>query len=333
MLSGKLSCKSCDRVYPIINTIPRVLPDHFKEGLLVYSSFFNQYNNHFKDFFIDITDKEYLRKKEINKQKLTQKSFGYQWTTFAQMSTAFEENFMNYINPIKKSYFKGKRGLDVGCGFGRHIFYSASFGAEMVGLDLSSAIDSTYENTRRLENVFLIQGDIYNLPLKEDQFDFVYCVGVLHHLPNPFKGFKSILKMVKHHKDIFIWVYSKARPISNSLIESVRTFSYKIPFTPLYYLCYVAAFLDWTVIGPYKLLSKNRFFKRMLDPITFTRVKLYAQYPFQVSHADWFDRLSVPIRFYYNKKDLEEWFKETHVESIAITPTEKYGWRAYGRKK
>ena len=39
--------------------------------------------------------------------------------------------------------FKGKIGLDLGCGFGRHVYNSAQFGAEMVGVDLSEAIEST----------------------------------------------------------------------------------------------------------------------------------------------------------------------------------------------
>src|SRR4030043_2454653 len=94
-------------------------------------------------------------------QKKTQKSFGFQWTAFSEMCCDFRENFLNYISPVSPEFFKGKLGLDAGCGFGRHIYNAALFGAKMVGMDFSSAIEMAQRNTSGLKNVFLIKGDIY----------------------------------------------------------------------------------------------------------------------------------------------------------------------------
>ena len=70
-----------------------------------------------------------------------------------------------------------------------------------------------------------------------------------------------------------------------------------------------------------------------MDKFVFERIKVYGNYPFQVAYADWFDRLSPPLRFYYDKPDIEKWFKDAGLEDIRVTPTGFYGWRGFGIKK
>ena len=77
----------------------------------------------------------------------TRESFGYQWTVFSEMAIDFRQNFLELHPPLDERFFPGKRGLDLGCGFGRHIYNAAKFGAEMVGVDISDAIESTRVNT------------------------------------------------------------------------------------------------------------------------------------------------------------------------------------------
>ena len=240
-------------------------------------------------------------------------------------------NFLNYIYPVKPQFFEGKIGLDAGCGFGRHLFYAAEFGAEMIGVDLSEAVEAAYRNTKHLPNVHIIQADIYNLSFRDNSFDFIYSIGVLHHLPDPKEGFKSLLPLLKSGGAIFIWVYSTARPGLNYLIELIRKVTTKIPYKPLKYLCFLAASLEWILlIKPYKILSTKSISKNLINHIAPSRIKLYAQYPFQVSYADWFDRLSAPIRFYYSEDDIRQWFEEANLRNIIVSPTGAYGWRGFG---
>ena len=301
VISGFLLCSNCKRVYPIINSIPRMLLD---------------------EFIVD------------ERQRKTQKSFGYQWIQFSEMVIDFKENFLNYIYPVKEDFFKGKLGLDAGCGFGRHIFNAANFGAEMVGMDISKAIDSSYKNTRHLPNIHLVQGDIYNPPFRESTFDFVYSIGVLHHLPAPENGFKSLVSLVKEHGSIFIWVYSNRRKFINLLLEAVRNIAHRLPHGLLKYICFVISIVDYSLfIFPYKIMSKIPLFNKFIRKIYFQRIVLYAKYPFQVCFADWFDRLAPPIRYYYDDKDMKIWLDEVQLRNQAISPTGLYGWRAYGEKR
>jgi hypothetical protein len=92
------------------------------------------------------------------------------------------------------------------------------------------------------------------------------------------------------------------------------------------------SFIDYFFfIYPYKFLAKAIGFE-FLNRVTPERVRLYARFPFRVSWADWFDRLSAPIRFYYNEEDLRQWAKNANLKNVVISPTGLYGWRLYGEK-
>lgn len=124
-------------------------------------------------------------------KKKTSDSFGFEWNVFNEIKP--EISFLEYISPIDKSYFKDKLVLDAGCGSGGYAYYAANYGAEVVAFDLSDAVKATYKNTKN-EHVQVLQADIYHLPLKNELFDYIYCIGVLHHLPKPEKGFRELIK-------------------------------------------------------------------------------------------------------------------------------------------
>ena len=126
----------------------------------------------------------------------TLRSFSYQWTEFSQMYEHWEENFRSYFEPlVTPDSFAGRLVLDAGCGFGRHAYYAGSYGAEVVAMDLSEAVEAAYANTRDLSKVHVIQGNIYDPPLRP-KFDLVYCVGVIQHLPDPAKGFSRLAEVL-----------------------------------------------------------------------------------------------------------------------------------------
>ena len=261
--------------------------------------------------------------------KRTQRSFGYQWTVFGEMKDQFEEDFLNYIHPVGREFFTGKRGLDAGCGYGRHMFHAARFGARMVGLDFSRAIERARDVTAGLTRVQVVQGDIARPPFQPGSFDFVYSLGVLHHLRDPEAGFRALLPLVRPGGAAFIWVYSKSRGFTNTVLEAVRAFTSRLPLPVTRGLSWIGAAIDWVgFILPYRRL--RRALGPRVDRVVLPRIRVYARYPFQVCYADWFDRLSAPIRFYYNEQDLEKWAERAGLMNVRISSTGLYGWRLYG---
>ena len=267
-------------------------------------------------------------------QDRTRRSFGYQWTAFHDMVEAFREGFLTYIHPLGPEFFPGKFGLDAGCGFGRHAYYAAEFGAEVVGMDFSAAIDAARTNTAACKGIHLVQADIYRPPFAEGSFDFAYSLGVLHHLPDPERGFRALVPLVKPGGAVFVWVYSTARPVVNAMLETARAVTRRLPLGALHVLSLAAAGVDWGgFIGPYRMARRVPGVAPLAERIAPPRIRLYARYPFQVSLADWFDRLAAPRRHYYGPDELAGWAARADLADARITPTGKYGWRLYGHRR
>lgn len=326
IINGLLKCEGCQRHYPVINGIPRMLPDKFMPTVKInHQEFFEKYG----EYNIDRYAKD--DSWEARETKRTSRSFGYQWNVFSTMYKDWKENFLDYAQPLDEKFFAGKKGLDMGCGFGRHLYWSSTFGAEMVGVDLSEAVEAAYKNTRHMQNVNVVQGDIYNLPFKKGSFDFGYSIGVLHHLPDPRKGFSKLAEMVRPGGTVFAWVYGVRTGPVEWISVIMRKIARMISLRMLHMICFmIAVFLRIFSHYPYRALSAVGL-KGIANKLP---LKDHARYPFSVTIADAFDRLSVPIVYYYNEDEFREWFVGEGLTDIQILRRFKNNesWRGVGIK-
>jgi SAM-dependent methyltransferase/uncharacterized protein YbaR (Trm112 family) len=325
IIEGRLTCVGCEREYPVIKGIPRMLPDQLFNRLFSYHRDFLSRHG-FKARNITKNEKSYDEKKR------TLDSFSFQWNTFGEIYNNYEEDFLDYVEPLNSGFFSGKFGLDGGCGFGRHIYYAAKYGSEMVGLDLSEAVEAAYRNNRDFQNVHIIQGDIYNPPFKENIFDFCYSIGVLHHLPDPPSGFRSLTRFVKPGGVMFAWIYGPREGISERVTIFLRKFTTRMNYKALYFLCLLIA-LSLRAFShyPYMFLSKFNFAKGIVEKLPF---KYYRSYPFKAVIGDTFDRLSVPLVRYYSGDEVSRWFEILGFRDINIIRRYRHNesWRALGIK-
>ena len=312
---GVLTCDSCGRTFPIINAIPRLLPDaHIHAVVQYHGDFFRRWRID-ADAVIRRSSKA-ARTGRLSAERRTVKSYSYQWRKFKEMYPHWEQVFLDSIRPMTPNFFQGRCGLDAGCGFGRSLRYAASYGGEMIGLDLSEAIEAARDNTRHLPNVHLVQGDIFHPPIAPAALDFVYSIGVLHHLPDPKAGFMTLTRLLKPNAPIFIWVYLRLRGRQIAAFSLMRAISTRMPLRLLNVVCLALAAGQWLAwIVPYRILNSCRATRRLARHIPFT---LYARYPFRVLHTDWFDGLSVPLVNYYRREHVEAWYREAGLERVQI---------------
>lgn len=322
---GLLACPSCGRGYPIINGIPRVLPDELVHIVRAYhGDFFQRFRNRLPT---DCGDCEATRHDRWwQDEHRTLRSYSYQWRKFNEMLPHWKQVFLDSIRPVEPAFFHGKLGLDAGCGFGRSLYYAASYGAEIIGMDLSEAVESARANTRHLANVHVVQADIFHPPLRQRSLDFVYSIGVLHHLPDPNRGFFTLSQLLRPGAPIVIWVYSRGRGRQIALFTLARALSTRLPLRVLDVLCLALAAGQWVLwILPYRLQSRFEATRGLARRLPFT---LYAAYSFRVLHADWFDGLSVPLVNYYRREEIVGWFREANLERVRID--RDWGGRALG---
>ena len=70
-------------------------------------------------------------------------------------------------------------------------------GAIVVAADYSTSVDACYENLKHHENLYIIQANIYELPFKDNSFDYIYSLGVLQHTPDVKGAFFSLPRLLK----------------------------------------------------------------------------------------------------------------------------------------
>lgn len=298
IMEGKLNCAQCRRAYPISGGIPRLLPD------------------------------------ELSKDKQeTAAGFGYSWKVFNHLDEVYEQQFLDWVSPVSRDFFKGKLVLDAGCGKGRHSWCSGRFGAkDVIGLDLSEAVEVAYLNTREMPNVHIIQGDIYNLPFRV-QFDYIYSVGVLHHLPDPGGGFHSLSKVLKPGATISAWVYGRENNgwitnFVNPFREHVAT---KLPRLML-------RFVSW-MLTVFILYPVVKFFYRPINILApgMARWLFYNDYLFYISRLSFrdiysivLDHLIAPTAFYLKKEEFAQWFEKARLQDVQINWHNRNSWRGLG---
>ena len=315
-MDGEMKCSS-EHIFPIIHGIPRLLPPGLLDETL--KRFHpSRYGGGTRD---DSEEAESISKRTI-------RSFGYQWNVFSEMYDHWQENFRSYFEPLLPlSRFEGKTILDAGCGFGRHAYYAGAHGKELVAMDLSEAVDAAFNNTRELDNVHVVQGDIYNPPLMPI-FDLVYSVGVIQHLPDPAKGFRRLGSVLKDGASLFVWVYGR-RTGMYRLVDSLRRITVRLPMRSLFYFTFVlnlASFIAFSL--PFKILSSFPGGRKLASAWPFTR---YANLPLRVGHADWFDRLSAPSTVYFSQSDVETWYRESGMRDFEVRSRDGIGWCGLGK--
>lgn len=305
-----LVCRGCHESYPVQDGIPRMLPLRLRRAL----------------------DGERIAAGADSASISTAESFGYEWNHFSEMREEWRQNFLDYMAPHGPEFFPGKRVLDAGCGSGRHSYYAALSGAEVWAVDMGSAIEVAHRNTRGSGSVQVVQADLRQLPFEPESFDFIYSIGVLHHLSDPESAFRNLLRYLKPNGEIQVYLYWKpeGQIIKRALLAAVsalRQVTTRIPYGVLYRLSYPAAAIAYAgFVWPYRLLKATG----LGSAAERLPMKQYARYPFRVCVNDQFDRLSAPIEYRYTRAEVVAWFERAGLKNVTVRPN--FGWCATGRK-
>lgn len=298
---GTLLCLGCGALYPIINYIPRFVPE-------------TQYR--------------------LFQQ--TWRNFGFSWRRFAHLYSD-PRDFLDWIKPVSPDFFQGKLVADAGCGTGLHARFAALFGArEVVAFDLSPAVEVAHDNVRSLPQVHVIQADIYHLPLKS-KFDYVYCIGVLQHLPDPETGFLNLVKLLQENGYLSIWVYGyEGTGLVRSLVDPLRRVTSRMPLSFVYLASLLPTAFVFLLTRAMRWIQAKQSIRTgesFISKIPLAEYLAYmAQFNFNYIHNSVFDQLIAPITRYFKREEVEAWFKKAELSEIKISSRNEMSWRGFGRR-
>jgi len=144
-------------------------------------------------------------------------NFGFQWNKFRQTQLDSTTGVLLSYDRFYKSTewspdeLRGKKVLEVGCGAGRFTEVVLASGASVVSVDYSSAVTACWQNHKPNPSLDILQGDIYHLPIKPETFDYVYCLGVLQHTPDPKNAFAALTGPLRRGGKISVDIYRKRK--------------------------------------------------------------------------------------------------------------------------
>lgn len=298
VMEGELACVSCDRSYAVRRGVPRFVVG---ESLL---------------------------------HSPTAAAFGWEWRAFPEIEAHHEKQFLDWIAPARPESFKGRVVLEGGCGKGRHTRLVARYGARaIIGVDLSDAVDVAFENTRHEPNAHIVQADLRTLPLTPGSCDYAFSVGVLHHLPDPFVGFRSLAGAVRPGGGASVWVYGAENNawISRVVSPIRRSMTSRLPPRALYVLSWLASVPLWCVL---KVLYRPARSERMawLRRLLFYYPYLgyISSFPFREIHHIVHDHLAAPVAHYLRRDQVADWYRSVGAGDVVIEWHNRNSWRGYG---
>lgn len=236
-------------------------------------------------------------------------SFGFQWTRFArtQLDSASGATDSRDAFRLKTGFseaaLKGRRVLDLGCGMGRFAEIAADWGAQVVGVDLSAAVDAAGANLHGRQNVGVVQADVANLPFPAASFDFIYSIGVLHHTVDTHTSFHRLPPLLKPGGQIAVWVYStKLRVLIGS--QLLRPITSRLPKPLLLRMCRIAI-----PLGP---LEMRRLVGRFLQVVLPVSLDPRSEWRW----LDTFDWYSPRYQHKHSYGEVEGWFREAGLQDV-----------------
>lgn len=271
-MAGKLTCRNCASTFEIRNGVPILLPANLADVKLETAS-----------------------------------RFAEEWSRWSDLREYYEKEFFDWVAPLTSADFRDQVIFEGGCGKGRHTAIVAGCGAKaIVSLDLGESAFVAFAHTRKFPNAHVIIGDLLNPPVRP-VFDLAFSVGVLHHLPDPAAGFRSLASRVREGGRVAFWVYGyEGNEWITRYVDPLRkALTSRLPAWFLRIACIPPAIALWAIIklfyrpgpdgkGPQRLPYGDYFAAQY-------------RYPFDEIHANVFDQLVTPVAYYLREDQVRPW--------------------------
>jgi SAM-dependent methyltransferase len=271
--SGTLRCSRCAAGFPIERGVPRLLPPDLDGGRQV------------------------------------QRSFEFQWATWGDETRIFGRTrqdaldyfFANLVHPdVGAGDLRGKWVLDAGCGHGMYVACLAELGANVVGLDVTGAVEPVYRRVRGRPNAHCVQGDVLRPPFRPGAFDVVFSNGVLHHTADTRRAFAAISALAGAPGYAGIWLYPVTHPAWEWTQRAIRTITTRMPRALLHPLCYLAV----------PLLSVARAYSGTSLATASWRQCAQVIFDFYAPRYQW----------HHRRDEVERWFREEGFGDVRFMP-------------
>ena len=259
-------------------------------------------------------------KRKANVDPETVRGFGNEWSTFTQAQMAHAERlelFNGYFSLIDWTR-RPKYAMDFGCGSGRWSVMVAPMVDQLTAVDASPSALQVAQKNVRAANVTFQQATPDTLAVPDGQFDLIFSLGVLHHVPDTEGAIRSLSRKLCSGGTLLLYLYYAFdnRPLWFrtlwKITDLVRRAICRLPFPLRYALSQVIALLVY--------LPLARTAKYFPVPDSWP-LKLYADRSFYVMRTDALDRFGTRLEKRFTRPQITDMLESCGLGDIRFSET------------
>jgi SAM-dependent methyltransferase len=257
----------------------------------------------------------------------TADAFAESWNRIGSVYS--REQFLEWVDPLTPSDLRDREVLELGFGNGSLLVHVAQCSpARLAGIDLGDTIEQTRRNLAgAASHVELHRGDLTTADL--GKFDVVYCIGVIHHLAEPDRGFDAVLRQTRPGGRFHCWVYAReGNALVRAVVEPIRRVASRLPWwitkyaiaTPLVFPYFLYAKALRAIGGDLRFLPLSEY-TRWIAPERFSFFRHVA-----------FDQLVTPRTRYIDRATVERWLSDPRIDPASTYIVHRNGnsWKFGG---
>ena len=263
-------------------------------------------------------------------------SFGEEWTKFDRFSDSEIQRIGDeYFDVVTAAMLPAEAtALDLGCGGGRWSRYVASRCAFVEAVDPSDAVLVAHSVTRDLANVRVTKASVDTLPFPDDSFDFILCLGALHHIPDTAAALERAVQKLRPGGWMLLYIYYalENRGLGYRLLfgtaDLLRRVVSRLPGPLKRLSCDVLAVIVYlplvALAGAVGMLLGSRAAEDV--PLHY-----YSGKSWRVMRNDALDRFGTPLEQRFSRAEIAEMMTQGGLEDLRFSDRMPM-WHAVGRK-
>ena len=266
------------------------------------------------------------------------KAFGEEWVRFSQdeLGEAERKAIFNdyFVNFPWDTLGADACGADIGCGSGRWASIVAPRVGKLYCVDASiDALDVAKRNLAKHTNITFEHSDVGNLPFNEEELDFAYSLGVLHHVPNTAGAIADIARVLKPGAPFLAYLYYAFdnRPLWFKLLwqiaDNIRWLICRMPSVFRFIVCDLIATFVYYPLARIVAIFKYLGFQTRQWPLYYYWDKSY-----YVMRTDALDRFGTRLEQRFNRDQIVGMLQAAGLSDIRFSTSEPF-WCVIARKR
>jgi SAM-dependent methyltransferase len=255
--------------------------------------------------------------------------FGEQWSNYKENPGLYGSRDLlpDLFGPLLSlDEIKDATVAEIGSGTGRIINMLLDAGVKhaLAIEPATGAFLVLKENTeQRKEKISYLQKQGDEIP-ENEQLDFIFSIGVIHHIPDPVPVMNAAYKALKPGGKMLVWVYGhEGNELYLSVAEPLRKITKILPHTLLVVLTWILSiFLDlYIAFCRFIPLPMHTYMRNVL-----------AKWTPSVRRMTIYDQLNPAYAKYYKKEEAEKLFTESGFKDVQSFHRHEYSWSVVGTK-